>query len=371
MKTEVKRTILAAALGRVQRLAGRKSAFPVTSHILLSAGKSGLTVRATDLETGFHGEYPAEVETAGKALVPGRSLAEIIRQIQAPSVTLAMDHGDLTVSGGSADFRLTALDPEDFPSIPDMPDGPGLDLSGLTASRLFGQVVFSVNVPPGERRVHIRGVLLEAGPMPGLGSLVRLVNTDGHRLAMAEAEIPGQVAPLAAILPKAALPEFVDLVEGADTARLLVSGHFFFCRVRDEYLVSRTVEGQFPDYRQVLPAPAPGFLVSARALSGALRRVGLFNDRDCRGLSMRLAHGRLSLSVTNPQVGEAREEVPVEYTGPDVETALDTEYLRAAVAPIGEGPAYFQMPDKNNAALVRHADPAGYTAVVMPFNAEG
>jgi len=370
MNIQVQRTVLAAALGRVQRLAGRKSAFPVTSNVLLSAGESGLTVRATDLQTGFCGEYPAEVETAGRALVPGRSLAEIVRQIQAPSVTLAMDRGDLTVSGGSAVFRLTALDPEDFPKIPDMPAGPGLDLSGLTASRLFGQVAFSVNVPPGERRVHIRGVLLEAGPMPGLGSLVRLVNTDGHRLAMAEAEMPGEVAPLAAILPKAALPEFVDLVEGADMARLLVSGHYVFCRVGDEHLVTRTVEGQFPDYRQVLPAPAPGFRVSARALSAALRRVGLFNDRDCRGLCMHLTPGRLALFVTNAQLGEAQEDLPVEYSGPPRETFLDTEYLRAAVAHIGDDAAFFQMPDENNAALIRHADPAGYTAVVMPFKVE-
>jgi len=169
MKTEVKRTVLAAALGRVQRLAGRKSAFPVTSHILLSAEKSGLTVRATDLETGFHGEYPAEVETTGKALVPGRSLAEIIRQIQAPSVTLAMDHGDLMVSGGSAVFRLTALDPEDFPAIPDMPAGPGLDLSGLTASRLFGQVAFSGNVPPGSGGSISGACFWRRAPCPGWG----------------------------------------------------------------------------------------------------------------------------------------------------------------------------------------------------------
>jgi|GEM_PF-4693422 len=370
MNLEIRRPVLAAALGRVQRLVGRKTVFPVTRNALLTAMESGLTLQATDLETGFLGKYSAEVTATGVAMVPGRALLDIVQSLSGQVVSLQLEKGDLVISAGAAVFRLPSGDVDDFPSMPEIPEDPGLTLPGASAARLFDRVALSANVPPGEQRVHLRGVLLEAGPMPGHGGMVRLVNTDGNRLAMAEEEISGPVEPMTAVLQKLAVPEFASLVDGAAQARLVVSGVYVFCQAGPEALVSRTLEGVYPDYRIVIPPPADGLVVSASALSGALRRVGLFNARDGRGVTMRLAPGRLELSVANAQVGDARESVPVEYAGPPVETVLATEYLRDAVAHVADGNMFLQMPGPNAGAVIRHADPAGYTAVVMPFAVE-
>jgi DNA polymerase-3 subunit beta len=365
---------LSRALARSQGIVEKKSTMPSLSHVLLEAAKGDLLhVSATDLDISVSSDHPCEVLKEGKAAVPAKQLFEIVRSLPEKEALLKRTANHyLEVRSGAAEFRLVGLPADDFPALPRFDKVPLVDIEPKTLLEMIELTAFAVSSD--ETRYNLNGVFFE----PAAGAL-RTVATDGHRLSLAERKLPGDFkVKKGVILPRKGLGEMKKLLleaEGGETKLGFVENSAVLQRpgVR---LVMRLIEGVFPDYRQVIPRGGEkSFTVGRERFLETLRRVSLLSSDKAHAVKLELAPGLLRVLSHNPDLGEAKEEVPVEYQGEALKIGFNARYLMDVLGALAalDGPAAqdvaFDLADDLSPGVMR---PAGestttFTAVVMPM----
>jgi DNA polymerase-3 subunit beta len=311
---------LTRALARAQGIVEKKSTMPILSHVLLEARTGGeLAVSATDLDVSVSGVHTAEVTKEGGLAVSARHLFDIVKSLSSEkTVSLKRTpNNHLEVKAGQAEFRLVGLPAEDFPALPRFEKIPFITVDPDTILDLVEKTAFAASSD--ETRYNLNGVYFE----PVAGSM-RLVATDGHRLAMADAAIEGDFKlKKGVILPRKGINELRKLLsEALEGAEEKPKGELGFAdnsavfRRKGVLLVMRLIEGSFPDYRQVIPKAGEKVAsVGRERLLQTLRRVSLLSSEKSNAVKLELGKGNLRIAAQNPDLGEAREDLPVEYDG--------------------------------------------------------
>jgi DNA polymerase-3 subunit beta len=363
---------LSRALGRSQGIVEKKSTMPILSHVLLEAQKSGeLMVAATDLDIAVQGQHQCEsVTKEGKVAVPARHLFDIVKALPEASASLRKTQNNyLEVRSGSAEFRIVGLPAEDFPALPRPEKVPFVKVDAGVLLGLIERTGFAVSSD--ETRYNLNGVLFE----PQADKL-RLVATDGHRLSLAEADSPGDFKlKKGVILPKKGLFELKKLlaeaVEGGEekpSAELGFVESSAVVRRAGVTLVMRLIEGVFPDYRQVVPkAGEKVFKVGRVRFLETLRRISLLASDKSHAVKLELGKGNVRVFSQNPDLGEGKEDVPVEYQGEPLKIGFNARYLIDVLQVIGTEDVSFELADDLSPGVLRPAGEEGYTAVVMPM----
>lgn len=370
MNFTVDRDQLEGLLSRVQGVAERRHTMPVLSHTLVTAGADGLTLVASDLEIVIRCVQDVAVTEKGMVALPARKFYDIAKVLPKGPVTVAGREGNyVEISAGRGHFRLAGLPAQEFPEMPEKPKGKPVSLDAEMFRRLIDRTYAFASSD--ETRYNLAGVLLEKQESDGK-ILLRMVATDGHRMAIADGEAPelgGLLGEKRTLVPRKGLLEIRKLAEaGPGSVELSASEKFLYAGKGDTELWVRLLEADFPDYQQVVPRDNKlRALVGRDAFSDALRRVSVMAPEKVHSVKLSFSGKQLEVSTTSPDLGEARDLLPVEFDGAPVKIGFNGRYLSDAIAGIAEENLVVEMKDDVSQVVIRPEKDETFRAIIMPM----
>ncbi len=365
LKVSVSKSALAEHLALVSRGVSSRTAVLVLGGIQLRAVGETLSLAATDMEISIRSSVSTGVQSEGEVVVPGRLLNDVVRSLPDADVVLEHLSGEavLAISCGSASYRIHTYAAEDFPRLPDIDTVGFHDLEADALIETVNRVGRSASRD--ESRPVLTGVLVRFEP----GKLV-MAATDSYRLAVKETPLTGAVPELEAIIPARALQELARMAGDSTTIQLGVHENHVVFGAGSGWLTTRRIDGQFPNYRQLLPEQFEHELAIPRdEVLGVVRRVAVIAQRNSP-LRLRFADGELTISAQTQDVGEARESLPAPYTGEPLEIGFNAEFLRDGLESIEGDALRFKLISPLRPAVLQGPSP-DYTYLIMPIRLAG
>jgi DNA polymerase-3 subunit beta len=358
---------LVRELGLIQGIVERKNTIPILSNVLIQAEGDGVEMAATDLDVGLRCRLSAEVRKAGALTLSAKKLFEIVRAVDDRQIELKeLENSWASITSGRAYFKIVGLSKSEFPSLAEPPASGFTSLAGSTLSELIHKTSFAITAD--DSRYFLNGARLEL-----TDNDLRMVATDGHRLAFVSVTRPrGGGGNVSAIVPKKTLLELLKILgEGESEVSFAKGDNHLFFRIGDRLLVSKRVDDQFPAYDKVIPQGNDKKVTCATAeLSGAIRRVSLLANERSRAVKFGIESGRIEISSSNPELGEARETIEASYQGPALQVGFNGQYLLDFLNATGSAEVSFELKDDSSQGLLRPAaaeDGTDYRYVVMPM----
>jgi len=373
MECLVEKEDLLRCLYLVQGVVEKRSSLPILAHVLIDSADGIVSLGATDLEIGIRQQCNSTVKKNGAVTTDARKLYEIIRELPPERVSLrASGNGWLDVSCGKSRFRLASLDPKEFPAVVPAAQSAGTpppvtaSLAAKTLREMVEKTLFAAS--PDETRLQLSGVYLEAQKEGKL----RMVASDGHRLALIEREttIADPSAWPHTILPRKGLIEVRKLLEKSEEEiTLSLQGPTAILKKESTELSMRLVEGEFPDYQQVIPTEKKHTITFSREdFLGALRRLLVLTTERSRGIKLQTEKDRMEISVNTPDIGEGIEEIGVSHEGESITIGFNGRYLTEALAVMEEGQEVtLFLKDEASPGLLRTAQDEDFSYVIMPM----
>ncbi len=371
MKISLPKSELQRGLSRIQSIVEKRNTMPILANVLLDAsgGKDGtLEFAATDLEVGIRSLHSAEVETPGRVTASAKKLYEIVRELPDEPVHIEVtSDAYLSIRCARADFTLAGNSAEEYPTLPTASPGSVATVQAVVLGQMIERTMYAASVD--ETRYNLNGVFVERVPET---EKLRMVATDGHRLAYVDRALSVDFGGLESgvIIPRKGLAELKKLVdeEDADEVQIGFEGNSALVRKQGVTLVMRLIEGEFPNYRQVIPKQQGRQLVlPSEVLVQALRRVALLSSERSRAVKLELSSGLLKLSSNNPDLGEAHEELDIDYDGEELEIAFNARYLTDCLTVMGAKEVRLGIQDGLSPAQLVPTDDEDSLAVVMPM----
>lgn len=356
-------------LSLVQGIVERKNTIPVLANVLLEAGASGrVELAATDLDVGVRCSFAAEVKEKGALTLSAKKVFEIVRASAEPQVHFKeLENYWASIVCGKSYFKMVGLAKAEFPVLPEPPPTVLCELPGGRLREMIQQTIFAITGE--ETRYYLNGALLEVDK-----NGFAMVATDGHRLAYISTRDPlsGLASANKAIIPRKTLSELLKMLGESDgNVEFAVGDNHLFFRLGERLLISKRVENQFPAWEKVIPRDNDKVIGCAREqLAGAIRRVSLLANERSRAVRLAISPGKMEISSQNPELGEARETIDVEYRGENMQIGFNGQYLLDFVSAVGAEKINIELKDDSSQGLMRKADePAGqeYRYVVMPM----
>jgi DNA polymerase-3 subunit beta len=346
-------------------IADRKSTMPILANVLLrSEGKDKIICAATDLNVAVVATLPAKVEKEGGLTVAARQLYEIAKGLSADEVHLKRnDQNWAEIKAGRAEFKVVGMIDREYPKLPAVAEATTYKVESGTLRDMIGKTLFSVSQD--ETRQHLAGVLFESD-----GTTARMVSTDGHRLSKVGRALPGGPAlPAGVIIPRKGITEIRRALEGREApCEIGVHQGYFVLKIEDTALSVKLGDGQFPPYDQVIPKDNEKVLTVRRdALLEAMRRVSIMASDKTYGIRLALDKGQLSIEADNPDLGNAREKLEVDYKGGPLAVGFNARYFIELLAEVGSPEVKLELAGELDPAVVRPADGSDYLGVVMPM----
>lgn len=373
MKFLIRKDELIRALSRVQGIVEKRSTNPIIANVLLEVSGDTMRVAATDTEVSFVGRYQVTGDRDGSITLGARQLYEIARLAPADSISFDVPEGGFSVeiSSGKAFFKVLGLPASDFPTVPDPEDVGGLEISSLELGSLIDKTLFAISAD--DTRTGLNGAYLEQAGEKGT-PILRFVATDGHRLSLCGKPFSGEFkAPRSVLLPKKGLSELRKLVEDGEGnwRASFTENQAIFQRGTISFSM-RLLEGDFPDYNQVIPGAWQRRVILQRdALSATLRRVSILASEKSHPVRFAVSGGTVTIRAQQPETGEAREELEAQVEGTDVEIGFNARYFRDALAALDTDTVAIEIGDSLSPCLIRPGDGEhDELYVIMPMRLE-
>lgn len=341
-----------------------RTTLPVLSNLLIETDGDGVRFSGTDLDTAVSVRVPAEVEEPGAITAPARKLQEIARELPPTPAAVSAQGDAITLTSGRTRFRLNGLPRDEYPSFPSVDFDSSWSLSGAELNQLIQHVAFAVSTE--ETRPILNGVLweLREGEM-------RMVATNGHRLAKMTIPRESEGATGDLIVPPKALSQVQKLFSAGDTVEVARSENHLGFRGNGVQIYTRLIEGPYPNYEQVIPKDNDKILVADKAaLNAAIRRMAIVASDQTHRIRLSLGGPMLKLSVQTPDLGEASEEMAIEYDGAPLEIGFNANYLLELIRymPTDEVRLSFKAPERAaTMEPVGNEDTPEFLCLVMPL----
>jgi DNA polymerase-3 subunit beta len=367
MEIQIAREPFLRGLQLLQNVVEPRQTLPILANVLIETQDAGVHLAATDLEVSARVTVPATVVRQGALTLAARKLVELVRELPAEPITLALQpNGWVQLACGTAAFRLVGLPAEEYPPLDTGRTEGWLPVDGPRLRAMIARTSFAMSQD--ESRPFLNGLYLTLK-----GGLLRLVATDGHRLALAGQGVEAD-AELTAIVPRKAVQEMARVLATVPAAgagegvALAVRENQFFLRTPGFVLASKLVEGQFPNYEQVLPKALPRRLVVAREpLAAGLRRVSVVADDRTRPVRLTAAPGKLRLTASSQELGEAEEVLPADFAGEELTIGFNARYLLDALLPMEDERVEVDLKDGLSPGVFRGAGDDAHLCVIMPM----
>ena len=372
MEFEIQRTEFLEGLRLTQGVVERRNTLPILSNTLIEPADGGLTIVATDLDIGVKRSCEAKVKGSGAITVNARKLFELVKEMKGDTIVVrGLDNHRVQVTSGKTRLNLVGLDPKEFPSIPGLSTKPNRGASEIQAeAEVLGTMIESTlfAVSMDETRINLSGVYVE-----NQQGALRMVATDGHRLALIDRKVQGKAPDKGVILPRKGLVEAKKLLESASTSEGLVTlwidGPIAKVTHGRAELFMRLVEGEFPDYKQVIPKQSKARITVGREdLLRALGCMSVLSTERAKGVRLSLKPGALEVQASNPDAGDGIDELEVAYTGEELSIGFNGRYLIEALVAMRHGDKVdFLANDDVSPGILRPEGDDSYCYVVMPM----
>lgn len=364
MRFSLSREVLLKPLQQVVNVVERRQTLPVLANLLVSVEGSRVSMTGTDLEVEMVARSEVEDAVAGETTIPARKLFEIVRALPDGSRVSISQSGDkVTVQAGRSRFTLATLPANEFPAVEDVDLVERIVVPESALKELIERTAFAMAQQ--DVRYYLNGLLLDLRE-----NLLRCVATDGHRLALCEAELAAGVQTRKQIiLPRKGVLELQRLLEGGDReVELEIGRNHLRMRREDVTFTSKLIDGRFPDYDAVIPIGADKEVkVDRDLLRAALQRAAILSNEKYRGVKLDVSPGQLRIVAHNPEQEEAQEEIEAETRVEGLSIGFNVTYLLDALSALREETVILNLRDGNSSALVREASHERSRHVVMPL----
>jgi DNA polymerase-3 subunit beta len=370
MQFSLSRQVLLKELNLLQGIVEKKNTIPILSNVFIeTTGESLINLVATDLDVSLQTECTADVTRPGSIVLQARKLFDIVRNLPDSDINFIKEDNDwVRIICGASEFKIVGQAKEHFPSTP-RSDEVGLVIPASILHNLISRTIYAITQE--ESRYALNGSLL----LLSEGKL-QMVATDGHRLSLAGAalEQPSpdtQAEPLRVIIPRKALSELSKLTSNSDeTVEFARDENHLYFKVGHRQLTSRMLAGQFPNYDLVLPKNNDKVVpLNSDKITQAIRRAALMADERSHGVKFELTKGKLNITSQSADVGEAREVIPIDYTGEKLSIGFNAQYLLDFLNVVGTEEIAFEFKDEQSPALMRPQADGGndFRYVIMPM----
>ncbi len=370
MKVTLERNHLLKSLSHVHRVVERRNTYPILANVLLKAVDGRVDLRATDLDIEVTESVPAMVGTAGTTTVPAHTLYEIVRKLSdGAEVRLETDGAEqMLLTSGRSRFHLACISPDSFPDLKSGTFTHEFSLPAAALRELIERTQFAISNE--ETRYYLNGIYIHTLEING-APILRAVATDGHRMARAETDAPGGAKGMPGIIvPKKTVSEIQKLLDGAEgDVQVEVSDTKIRFALGGVVLLSKLIEGTFPDYDRVTPKNNDKEMsVDRSSFATAVDRVStIASERGGKAVKLSMREGQLELSVTNPDHGTASEELAVSFEPESFEIGFNARYLLDIVGQIRSENVIFLFNDAGSPTLVREEGDSSALYVLMPM----
>lgn len=371
MQFIVERSLLLKALGHVQSVVERRGTIAVISHIKLDAKADSLALTGTDMDIALMEKVVANVSTPGATTVPAHTFYDIVRKLpegsQVEITVRGGDSGRVNIRAGASKFSLSCLPVEDFPVMAEGDLPYNFTLSSTECQAIVEKPSFAISTE--ETRYYLNGIYLHAAG-EGADKTLRAVATDGHRLARVEVSLPAGAAGMpGVIVPRKTIYELRKLLEeGKKDVHVALSDTKIRFVCGDAVLVSKLIDGNFPDYERVIPSGNDKIMeVECKRFTQAVDRVSIISSEKSRAIKFQLESGKLTLSASSAEHGTATEELEVTYSATPIEIGFNSRYMLDMMAQMEGETVQFNFADAAAPALVRDQDDVSSLYVIMPM----
>ena len=356
---------LAQALGVVSRALSTRSSVQILSGILLEARAGELRLAATDMELSLRASLSAQIEGDGSIVLPGKTLVDIARLLPGDEVTIEHKPAEsvVHVTAGTASYTLNTYNPEDFPRLPELEAVSTFSVERESLLETIQRVARAASRD--ESRPVLTGVLVQFG-----GGKLTMAATDSYRLAVKETTFTGTVPDLEAIVPGRALQELARVANSGDEVEVGVQENQVLFSTDGVWLTTRRIDGQFPNYRQLLPESFEHELTLPRVeLLEVIRRASVMIQR-ATPLQLRFAEGELTVIARTHEVGESKESMPVAFSGDTLEIGFNADFLRDGLESVDGDDVRLKLISPLRPAVLQGSDP-DFTYLIMPIRLAG
>ncbi|MDQ3621891.1 MAG: DNA polymerase III subunit beta [Verrucomicrobiota bacterium] len=361
MKFSVSKEKLVEGLQIVQNVVSTRTTLPILSNVLLQAEEGQIRLTTTDLDVGVSGGVEAQVEKPGATTLPARRLATIVRELPASEIHVDIDSKNIaSIRCGQSFFKILGLPEEEFPPLPLFEDAKVFNIPQKELRDGLKKTAYAISTD--ETRYVLNGILFSFKD-----NKLTMVATDGRRLALVdiETEFP-QSHEVDIIAPTKCVTELARLVGGEGELKMSVGDNQLAFEVNGRLLVSKLIEGNYPNYRQVIPSETKERVTLERELFlHAVHRVSLLASEKSNSVKLTFSKNNIEIGANTPDVGEARESLPVAYKGKEFSIAFNPDFLMAPLRNLSEDEVYLDLIDEMSPGVVRINTPFLY--VLMPM----
>ena len=370
MKATIKKADLLPVLSKVQGLTGRRTNLAITTNVLLKTEQDGLLISATDLETGFEGFYPAKVEKEGIIAINSRKLYEIVRDFPIDDIFFnEVENHWIEIGNKNIEYHIVGLNPDDFPEIPKIEAIEFFEIDSAALNKMIERAVI-VSGSSDDKRAHIIGVYAERLDEKK-NNLFRFVSTDGSRLSKVDTVFEKD-APLPfgdnVIIPKKGLVEISKFLDDEGPVKIGFKDNNFVIKKDTETLIILLLEGDFPEYGDIIVKKGGHSIVMERQpFLMMLKRMSILSSEDYKGVIFNFDKNKLVITSTNPDIGESKEDMDVEYSGNPITVMFNPKFFIETLNVIDEDKVILNIIDEEKPCLLESEQDKTYLSVIMPM----
>ncbi len=370
MKFKIEKVEILDTLSKIQGITGRKTNLAITSNVLIRSTDSGISVTASDLDTIFEGYFSAEVESEGTIAINAKKLFEITRDFPSDIIQIhEIEPQWIEIKNDHVEYHIVGMNPDDFPERPHIEAIEFFDIHATAFKNMVDKTTF-IGFPRDEKRAHIIGVYFECINDDN-NPIIRMVSTDARRLSKVDYIFNDQEHIPSfdnVLLPKTGLNEVNRFLNKDCDLQIGIKNNFFVVKKENEMITVSLLEGDFPDYKNLIKADNIDSIEFNRHLFlMMLKRMSILSSEGNKSVVFNLENEKLVMTATNPDIGESREEMPIEYSGNPVEVAFNPKYFIETLNLIDEEDILLYIKDAQSPCLIEGIADKSFLSVIMPM----
>jgi DNA polymerase III subunit beta len=367
MDLKINRNTFLDGIQKTLGIVEKKTTLPILNNVLLKAEQNKLKITATDREISLISDYEAQVNEKGDVTISAKKLYEMVREIQGEVIHFTSSNNMVKISCQRAIYKIPGLPAEDFPDVVDDKNVQFYNIKGVIIKNLINKTSFAMAID--EMRKNLNGVLLESMPSES-GSILRMVATDGHRLALAKNLITEPFLEIGKgiIIPKKGLMEIKKIIDEHEDVKIALHKNTFVLKTDNTILKVSLVDADYPDYKRVIPGEKGiSIVLEKESFLHALRRMNVVSSERYGGVILSFSDSKLTLNSTNLDVGEATEEIDIKYSGEDIDVGFNVNYLIDAVSVIAKNDILLEVGSGVKPSVVKQTEGDDYLCIIMPL----
>jgi DNA polymerase-3 subunit beta len=370
MRIQLNKNDILPVLARIQGLAGRKTNLAITTSILIKTRDNSVSISATDLETGFEGFYPATVKTQGTVAINARKLYEIVRDFPSDDIFInEVENHWIEIGNRKVEYNIVGLNPDDFPEIPRIDDVDFFEIDATALAQMIEKTVI-ISGASDDNRAHITGIYTERFEQDDQ-KMLRLVSTDGSRLSKADYIFEKQFSlPIGdgELIPKKGLVEVAKFLDNEGSVNIGIKDSNFIVKKEKETLIIRLLEGDFPEYKDIIAVGDGHDIPMDRQLFlMMLKRMSILSSDEYKGVIFRFSPDKLTIHSTNPDIGESKEDMEIAYSGAPIEVMYNPRFFIDTLGVIHDDNVVINIINEEKPCKITGEKDKTYLSVIMPM----